>query len=596
MAFLPEIHLGHARMRHAHATHYNHATLTQTLLPYCIMARTLARFALARIHCVPDEPSPVNLSIHLIKDSDEDITSALSNPARLQRHAVRIHEGQGQLFITRSNARLPEWASFFSPQIDYRSFGMTKSVSAVLLLEAGGRSFALTFGPGGRFLLDKTKIEERFGLFVVLNSIPENRFRSMDKTAFDALATHSRVQTSREASPAEFGLDVERDLVRAVTGSPDGADLGQRLHGVDSLGAAVRIELNDLPGLLRTYLDRYLSTSYKTSFPWIDHIAEVKDSVLRRSLDEKLVALIQRRQSETCWLAVPEIVDWDRIHRFRYGGGQRNPTHHDVDLEAWLNELISNTKHLLSSADVDLRLLSNRKILALDADGRDVAQWPIYKCLNAELEGDDDCAYLISAGKWYRVARDFVQSVNENYRRIPRFDQDMPEYRHENEGSYNESVARYDPGTFALLDKQNIPYGGGPNRIEFCDLYTKSRDIIHVKRYGGSNVLSHLFSQGTVPGELFWTQPDFRESVNQRLPESHRIDDHTRQPSPHEYQVVFAVVSNQVGKDLSLPFFSRLNLRAAARRLQGYGYRVSIAKIPVQQEFAVTKIYDQVAR
>ena len=87
-------------------------------------------------------------------------------------------------------------------------------------------------------------------------------------------------------------------------------------------------------------------------------------------------------------------------------------------------------------------------------------------------------------------------------------------------------------------------------------------------------------------------QADFRELVNQRLPESHRIQDPARQPSAREYQVVFAVVSQQEGEGLSLPFFSRLNLRAAARRLQGYGYRVSIAKIPVQQEFAVMKIYD----
>lgn len=541
---------------------------------------------------MPDGPPTVSLSIHLIKASNEHITSAVSDPARLQRHAVRFRGGEGQLFIAPSNARVPDWARFFSPQIESRSFGLTRSVSAVLLLEASNRSFALTFGPGGRFLLDKTKIEERFGLLAVLNSIPENRLRSMDKTVFDALATHSRVQTSREASPIEFGLDVERDLVRAVTGSPDNGELGQRLHGVDSLVAAVRVELVDLPALLRKYLGRYLASDYKTNFPWVDHIAEVKDAVLRQRLDDKLLELIHRRELDTCWLAVPEIVDWDRIHRFRYGKRPRNPTHHDIDLGTWLTELLETTKHLQSPADVDRKLLSNRKVVGLDADGREVAQWPIYKCLNAELEVDDDRAYLISAGKWYRVARDFVQSVNENYKRIPRFDQSLPEYCHESEGSYNECVAQGDPDTFALLDRQNIPYGGGSNRIEFCDLYTRNRDIIHVKRYGGSSVLSHLFSQGTVSGELFWMQPDFRESVNQRLPVSHQIDDHTRQPSPREYRVVFAVVSNQLGEDLSLPFFSRLNLRAAARRLQAYGYRVSIAKIPVQREFAIAKVYD----
>ena len=541
---------------------------------------------------MPDEPSPVSLSIHLIKPGHEDTASILSSPARLEQHTVRFNNGEGQLFILRSNARPPDWAAFFSPQIDGRSFGLIASVSAVLVLEAGDRAFAITFGPGGRFLIDRTKTEERFGLLAVLNSIPDNRLRSMDKTAFDALATHSRVQTSREASAFEFGLDVERDLVRAVTGSPDEEKLGHRLHGVDSLMATVRIELADLPGLLRNYLTRYRSTNYKRSFPWIDHIAEVKDPVLRSRLDDQLLDMVRRRELETCWLAVPEIVDWDRIHRFRYGGGRRNPTHHDIDLGTWLTELIGTTKRLRDPADVDLKLLSNRKVVGLDEDGKGVAQWSVYKCLNAEIEGDDDNAYLISAGKWYRVARNFVQGVNRDFDQIPQFGPPLPEYCHENEGSYNESVARSDPATFALLDKQNIPYGGGPNRIEFCDLYTTRGDIIHVKRYGGSNVLSHLFSQGTVSGEVFWMQADFRESVNQRLPESHRIHDPVRQPRAREYQVVFAVVSQQEGEGLSLPFFSRLNLRAAARRLQGYGYRVSIAKIPVQPQFAVTRIYD----
>ena len=135
-------------------------------------------------------------------------------------------------------------------------------------------------------------------------------------------------------------------------------------------------------------------------------------------------------------------------------------------------------------------------------------------------------------------------------------------------------------------------FGGGPNRIEFCDLYTKDRDLIHVKRYGGSSVFSHLFAQGTVSGELFRMEPDFRRLVNDKLPLSHRIDNHRRQPDRDEYRIVFAVVSKQTGAGLSLPFFSRLNLRSAARRLQAYGYRVAIAKIPLEPEFAVTTRFD----
>ena len=53
---------------------------------------------------------------------------------------------------------------------------------------------------------------------------------------------------------------------------------------------------------------------------------------------------------------------------------------------------------------------------------------------------------------------------------------------------------------------------------EFCDLYTVDKDICHVKKYGQSGVLSHLFAQGVVSGELFRSDIKFRQKVNQKLP------------------------------------------------------------------------------
>ena len=94
-------------------------------------------------------------------------------------------------------------------------------------------------------------------------------------------------------------------------------------------------------------------------------------------------------------------------------------------------------------------------------------------------------------------------------------------------------------------------------------------------------MLSHLFAQGTNSGELFQTQADFRASVNKLLPKTHPFADSSTLPAYEEYQVVFAVVSDSTGDKLAIPFFARLNLRSAIRRLSGYGYRVAIAKIAV---------------
>ena len=541
---------------------------------------------------ISNKPPIVKLSIHLIREDLERIESFLSRNAKPEVFRVRFNAGEGQLLVQKSLKDAPKWAKFFSAQVQAGAFGGTAYVSAVLLLQVKSRWFAITFGPAGRHLIDQKAVVERFGLLVVLNSIPENQVRSMDKTAFDALATHSRVQTSRATSPMNFGFDAERDLVSEVVGTPSDELLGQRLHGRDALGTHIRIELEELPDLLARYLKRHQSKKYKAAFPWVDHIAGVKDVLLRKQLDRQLVGLIQREQLENCWLAVPEIVNWDEIDGFRYGRYKRNPSHHDLDLRAWLTELRTTPRKGFSATEIDLRLLETRRVLALDDQGVTKHKWSIYKCLNAEIEGDDGAAYLLSAGKWFRVARNFVQATNDYFDQLPRFDRALPEYCHEGEGSYNKSVAHSDPDFYALMDNKHIMFGGGPNRIEFCDLYTKDRDLIHVKRYGGSSVFSHLFAQGTVSGELFRMEPDFRRLVSDKLPLSHRIDNHRRQPDRDEYRIVFAVVSKQTGVGLSLPFFSRLNLRSAARRLQAYGYRVAIAKIPVEPEFAVTTRFD----
>ena len=128
------------------------------------------------------------------------------------------------------------------------------------------------------------------------------------------------------------------------------------------------------------------------------------------------------------------------------------------------------------------------------------------------------------------------------------------------------------------MDGKNISYGGGASRIEFCDLYTRSRVMIHVKRYGASSVLSHLFAQGLVSATLFLQDSDFRKAVNRRLPESHRLARPERRPTVQNYEVAFAIVSKSAG-ELQLPFFSKVNLRNAYQTLTGLGYDVTLTKI-----------------
>ena len=71
---------------------------------------------------------------------------------------------------------------------------------------------------------------------------------------------------------------------------------------------------------------------------------------------------------------------------------------------------------------------------------------------------------------------------------------------------------------------------------------------------------------------------EFRKKVNQKLPNSHKLSDPLKQPNAKDYEGIFAIISMSA-KKLDLPFFSKVSLRNAKRRLETFGYKVSFQKI-----------------
>jgi uncharacterized protein (TIGR04141 family) len=378
----------------------------------------------------------------------------------------------------------------------------------------------------------------------------------------------------------DLGIDVDQELVRTFTGAPVDDALGKTISGVESLRVLVKTDLSGLRNLLAGYLEQYGGDSYKKRFPWIDQITHVEDPVILEKLNSSLLASIAEEDFDRCWLAVPEPIDWSQVAGFRYG--RRPPIRHDIGFPAFLESLPEDT-------EVDLPLLRRRDIYCLGADDIEIYTWPVYRCINFEVTSEGT-TYFLSDGRWFAVAKNLVKQVNAEVAQIPTHKTKFPEYGDETEGEYNKRVAIADPKAYALMDIKLIPWGGGSSKFEFCDLYSKNRELIHVKRYGGSAVLSHLFAQGVHSAELFVTEVGFREEVNALLPVSHKFDPEPR-PDTRKHTIVFAIVSEQSGDELTLPFFSRLSLRQAVRRLRGFDYGCAIAKIPVNDEVKKTKKY-----
>lgn len=503
-----------------------------------------------------------NFAIHLIKDAIRGLDNIVREAYRDRVIEITLDETPAKLYISTHALKPPKWSTTFKGLVEPGKFGMTMAPGAVVLVEAANRTFAITFGTG-RYMLEPECWEERFGLLVVLNSIKENAIKSIDKKTIDSISRQTREQASRDVGAHDFGLDVERDLLRAVTGTPEDKELGLRLYGMDSLKATVKADLADLPKILPKFLERYKDKSYKDTFPWIDQLSEVKRKSIKITLNKQLLRIIEQRRFERCWLAPPDIIEWDVIAGFRYGQSKKRDLHADLDFEEFLAEIGE-------AAEINDALL-NYRVCSYDTNDTVRHDWPLFNCINCELDDEEDKSFLLSGGKWYRIAKNFVQEVDKFFSEIERYEFSFPAYQHKAEGEYNEYVVAAHKERFVLGDKKNIAHGGGQSKIEFCDIYDLEGGVIHVKRYGGSSVLSHLFAQGMLSGELFKSDPSFQKKVNKLLGLKNDI-------KPEGQTIVFAVISKSEGEELELPFFSRLNLKHAVRRLRSFGYEVKIAK------------------
>jgi uncharacterized protein (TIGR04141 family) len=151
------------------------------------------------------------------------------------------------------------------------------------------------------------------------------------------------------------------------------------------------------------------------------------------------------------------------------------------------------------------------------------------------------------------------------------------------EDSYNlKAAAAIDA---LCLDKKFV-YDGGPDKMEVCDILTRDGGFIHVKHRGSSSTLSHLFTQGLNSAERLLQDPDFRRKAREVVAAEDEAfaDVFTEdRPSPESHQITFVVITrSDRDTPLTLPFFSVVSLRAAASRLRGYGFPVSVAAVREQ--------------
>ncbi len=526
---------------------------------------------------MPRRPRKERLNVILMKAG-----TSLEQVIRPDMHdlrRIRIRDGlpfDGYISIKASPPAAPRWQSFVqSGSSDALGVLVNQSSACLIVIEVQNRIFSVAFGYA-RHWIDDSRIERRFGMIVTLNAVDPNRLRSIDREEFDVINRMTRSQTSVSASIENFGLDIQRDLVRSVSGQPADDSFASHLTGADNLIVTAALTFDELGGKCAEALRYFGQTQYRNRYPWIDNFVRVRDPGLIGELEQMLLEELQTGAPLNAFLTPPKMLDTQEPRGYLYPHERRGS---ELHMDLLIEEFLTHEVPLNELTIVDVKRLKIREF-AMDGAGPS-DEFSIYASIVYEVERESKL-YVLSRSEWFEIDQDYVRSVITQLAGIPdHLALNLCSARPvEPESNYNRRAADESQGFLALLDRQVIQYGGGHSSIEICDLLSLNKDFIHVKAKTKSSTLSHLFSQGLNSAQAF-RDSKFRELAREACPPSHRS---LFEGDPHipEFTVTFAIIT-RAQEDLraALPFFSKQSLANAVRMLINMGYRAKLKKIPV---------------
>ncbi len=528
------------------------------------------------------EKQNFNLTIFLIKDYVFNLDECLKETIHLIKVSINSAYGlDGFIAYCESKSKEPTWKTHLqSLATDKIDIGYNTSNKAIMLVRVGDRIVALAFGYGRSFLKEE-HIERNFGFRVALNIINPQKMRSVSASAIEDMVVNTQRQASYSTSQDEFGLNISSDIMKGITGEPCDDIYGNHISGKDSLVVSVFMELMELKEKLVLYLAAYEKQRYKEiGFEWVDNIGEVRDSILKDQLDFKLADSIKSKDVLNLHAAPPETIDWERVVGFCFSGIREDTSKaesYDVNLDVSI--YISKIK-----PDTNVyKKIKRDKIYAIMIDDTIFSVCSVYNALvyQTEYEGK---RYILCSGNWYHINSSFYEHVFDFVdNKVPLSDLQLPTCpKGMCEGDYNELISKQNPDFF-LLDKKMFSVESGPKKIEACDLFSKNKQLIHVKNRGKSAQLSHLFAQGKISAQCLISDETYRKQISDTIANyfGQPVFDYTSRPVSDEYEVIYVIINTGTSTVVNaLPFFSLVNLMLATQELNRMHVRCSVLLVP----------------
>jgi uncharacterized protein (TIGR04141 family) len=532
-----------------------------------------------------DKASTLGLSLRLMRNG---ITAA--NALKDDHGLHEVESRIGRLFIGHNPPSPPSWVKFLQQiSTDGLAELRTQSCSAVLLIEAKERYFALSFGQG-HHALNEDAIQRSFGLRVVLNSVARNRLRTLDSASLDSTVMQRRAQASRDTDLNAFGIDQNRDILRLASGTPRGTDFAKALTGKDALQLRAKMSPDEIVERCERALKLFHATDYKIDFGFIDHVIPVQDTVLNAELDAAAFAEIQalvNGNPSDLHLAMPEILAPGTGFEIGYFGiglrpGAKTP-YAEISIDNYIEELTKGSFDQI--LDMNTIKTSHQVRIVDEGEGDKSHKRKLYSCFVYELALRAN-TYVLFDGEWYLVEKEFYTEVEQVFTALLR-----PAFKPVTSAITEQELIKELESEADLLsiDRTKVsPKGAAGANLEPCDFLSRARQLIHLKDGHASAPLSHLWNQGLISAEAFMSDETFRKGFRKVTRKREKefkktgfvalLPQSLKKPDAAVYPIVFGVMRHpyKATGSLGLPFFSKVALRAVAERLSRMNFAVEL--------------------
>ena len=498
-----------------------------------------------------------------------------------------------RLYIGQIYSNPPSWTDFLRDQSpDLPADLFASGAGAILFVPSSGRILAMCFGHA-HIALNPDAFVRQFGLKVTLNSVPRDQLRSLDTATPDAVTVQKRVQTSKDSDLQAFGVDMYRDLARVAAGTPSNENFAQFVAGKDALKVISSDRPTDIQALCDRVMAMYQKETYKKDFSWVDRMQIVSEKDVLEQLDAKVfeaLAEIRKGNHADLHMSPPEIVNYTEGNQLHYNGfGSQGTNFQSLSIVDYVAEL---DRCEFDGEVVELKekhYVSAKK----ENEERFSEKWKVFDCFIFETtltQGTDVRHFVLFAGNWYQVEEDFKKEIEDAYDAIEKVEIVGPTSCQNEEKLIADLLENR--ADLLKLDREKInPKGVRYGSLEPCDFFSQNREFIHLKDGHSSGSISHLWAQGVVSAEAFVSDHDFKVKLRRKVKSiSDKKDGDfafeallptaSQKPERGNYKVVYGIMRKPY-KDgsLGIPFFSKVSLQAAVRRIEEFGIPVAIELI-----------------